>query len=605
MEFKPKPKSELDQLHELGDAKLGRGNKGKPASSAFSASRTMAAGRFGSGAPPAAQRLPLGAAAERRGFDSVPIERSAAMGHRANDRYMQDWDTAYEELQAGSSAVAGHDAGGGNARLSAGSSRSGGSAGYLRYDSAAAAGGVHASSHALRSTITAASTGARRTQTTISVMDDAGSAASGAVRRVVTSPLGQPQVQISPHWYRGPVDPAGRLVDLSDRPTMCMAVTGLEAACGNSDHAVYGVDLQRGCKSKSLYGGKYGHGEWVTSVCYVGDGSGRVVSAGMDGKICLWSTKPVGRQFTCSDLIGHFGSVSLVASPGGGTSACGPASGAFGSYVVSGGYDKTVRLWDCSAAGGGACVMTSKSHSAPVLSMALHATNSEFWGVTGDRDGVANVWRLHDGVCVGSLRGHKGHLTACAWLADPVAVDADGTGAGAASGTGSDAGNLIVTGAQDGHVRVWDVRTRSCVANIAAHASPSGSGAVGDIAVARVSSPLPAASSASQSAAASASSEPLVVTSGADKRICVLDPRKGFEVRTAFTVHKDFIYSLTVVGNLCFSGSGDGLLYCHDLASGRILWAVGAGMAAIRCIGAAGKHLIASGDDGKAIIYDF
>jgi WD40 repeat protein len=534
------------------------------------------------------------------------------MSHRANDAYMRDWDTAYEELRAGrgpASGVAGGGAGSGSgsgalARQgqgapgprsgSAGSTGSAGSAGkgpYLAYgkgggSSAHRPGGAGAGP---------ADSGV----SSIRVLSDGGGAAGPGIALPST-----PAFAITPQWRRGPLDPAGRLVDLSDRPTMCVAIDPIhmEAVCGSSDHAVYGVSLVRGDKSRVLYGGKYGHSEWVTGVCYLGDGSGRVVSSGMDGKACVWAAKKAGKQFSCSDLIGHFGSVTTVASPGGGTAACGPQSSRWGGHVVSAGYDKTIKLWD--AANGG-CIFSAKSHGAPILSLSLQAgRGGELWAASGDRDGVAAVWRMHDGELEGMLRGHRGHLTSCAWLPADAARGSGAGGEGDDDGGGASAGgsvggsDLVITGAQDGHVRIWDVRSKACVANIPAHASSGGSGAVGDIAVARVAPGESAVSGA-------IGSETVVVTAGADKRICILDPRAGFEVRSVLTDHRDFIYSMTVAGSLCFSGGGDGLLFVHDLSSAKPLWAVGAGMAAIRGIGVAGRHLFASGDDGKAIVYDF
>jgi len=57
------------------------------------------------------------------------------------------------------------------------------------------------------------------------------------------------------------------------------------------------------------------------------------------------------------------------------------------------------------------------------------------------------------------MRGHRGHVTSAAW-AGP---------------------NIFLTGAQDGIVRVWDVRGSGTVATVEAHVSQGGAGAVGDI----------------------------------------------------------------------------------------------------------------------------
>lgn len=482
----------------------------------------------------------LSVAAKRGGVSSlslpkskagpVPIQRTAAHSHKANDKYMDEFDAAHAELYGTSS-----------------------------------------------------------THTTTRMPTSFKLPASISSGNLI--PYHPP---ISPRWSIGPLNPAGKLADLSDRPILCLAIGvssssqtfkassskfnegsfSWEALCGGSDHAIYGVDVRRCEKTKTLHGGKFGHCEWVTSVCYLGDGSGRAVSSGMDGKICVWSARPTGRLFSCVDLIGHFGSVSVVASPGGGTASCGPASEKFGSCIVSAGYDKCVKLWNSS----GALLFDKKAHGAPILNLSLLANDvsGEFNAISGDRDGIACVWNLTDGAIMGSLKGHKGHLTASAWMRSD-----------SASTTGG--GDLVLTGAQDGHVRVWDIRaSTSTIANIGCHASDGGSGAVGDLSVATVGS------------------ETLIVSAGADKRLCVLDPRKGFNVRTVFSEHQDFIYSLTTAGKYSFSGGGDGMVIAHDLSEGRPLWAVGAGTAAIRGIAIAnGTHLFATGDDGKCISYEF
>lgn len=470
----------------------------------------------------------------------VSIQRTAAQGHKANDAYMEEFEAAHAELYGKSE---------------------------LKNDQTK--GGL------------------------ISATKHISFPATIATRSIL--PIRLPT---NSQWTIGPIDPAGKLADLSDRPILCMAIgtcgassqtfstasgragagvisgtSSWEAICGGSDHAIYAVDVRRGERTKTLHGGKFGHSEWVTSVCYVGDGSGRTVSSGMDGKICVWSTRPVGRLYSCIDLVGHFGSISVVASPGGGSSNCGPASERFGSCIVSVGYDKTLKLWDSTS---GAILFDKKGHSAPILNLSLLAndTSGEFRAISGDRDGVACVWNLHNGSLVGSLKGHKGHLTASAWMNLETVGSSD----------------LILTGAQDGHVRVWDIRTSSSssIANIGCHATDGGSGAIGDLSVAKFGS------------------ETVIVTSGADKRLCVLDPRKSFNVRHVFTEHQDFIYSLTTAGRYCFSGGGDGMLIAHDLFEGKPLWALGAGTAAVRAVGVVnGTHLIATGDDGKCLTYEF
>jgi F-box/WD-40 domain protein 7 len=427
---------------------------------------------------------------------------------------------------------------------------------------------------------------------------------------------------LAPQWRVGPRNPEGALVDLSDRPLMGLAVdprccgTRAEVAVAGSDHAAYVVDLLRGQRRRVLHGGRFGHTEWVTGVTYLGDGSDRVASCGMDGKLCVWAPaagKGAPGTARCVDFRGHFGSISGVASPGGGTAAGGPPSVRAGHVLVSAGYDKSVKVWDGRSGGGDRPPAADlRGHDAPVLHLALRANDAvgALRALSGDRGGAVRVWDVDAGAAVGALGGHRGHITALAWLC--------GEGEG---GPGGSAGDLALTGAQDGHVRVWDLRAGDGpVANVAAHVARGGTGAVGDICVARPDpsrggggggggGALGACAAQWQAGGAGGGGEPLIVTAGADKRLCVIDARGGWRIRHELRGHSDFIYSVHCTGGLALSGGGDGLLLAHDVASGEVLWGLGANQAAVRCVAtvAAGarQQLVAAGDDGKALVYDF
>ena len=365
---------------------------------------------------------------------------------------------------------------------------------------------------------------------------------------------------VSKQFQTGPLDPAGTLLDLSDRPMMCMStdVARGMAVIGGSDHALYEVRLSDGKLMRTLHTKRYGHSEWVTAVAHLADG--RVVSGAMDSKVCLWNGGGSTSTARCDDLTGHFGSVSCLTT--------------YGDAIISGGYDKTVRLWSATSRRELSCL---KTHKAPVLCMAAAPSVDEagspagFQVVTGDRDGMGYVFDMVTGKTVGRLKGHKGHLTSVAWVSH--------------GGTW-----LVLTGAQDGHVRVWDVRAKAQVANVEVHVGAEGAGAVSDMAC---------------TAPTVTGGVSLPVTSGADKSVNVLDPRAGWAPLHRMEEHKDFIYSLTVAGNIAFSGAGDGLLIAHDVTLGTPLWGLGANEAAVRGIGVTPDRLIASGDDGNALVYQF
>lgn len=98
---------------------------------------------------------------------------------------------------------------------------------------------------------------------------------------------------------------------------------------------------------------------------------------------------------------------------------------------------------------------------------------------------------------------------------------------------------------------------------------------------------------------------PYIGTAGADNQVHILDIRNAQYPLYSFTEHKDFIYSLHLVGDICLSGDGSGMLMFHSIVDGSLLYGLGANKGAVRCIDATIDHLIVGGDDGKALIYSY
>ena len=69
--------------------------------------------------------------------------------------------------------------------------------------------------------------------------------------------------------------------------------------------------------------------------------------------------------------------------------------------------------------------------------------------------------------------------------------------------------------------------------------------------------------------------------------------------------HKDFIYTMSSCGDCLLSGGGDGILLVHDMTNGKLLYGLGANQGAVRCIAGTGNKMIAAGDDGNALVYEF
>ena len=157
------------------------------------------------------------------------------------------------------------------------------------------------------------------------------SSAPKAMRASAAAPHhhSHPNADSSGDWYgflaEPPTDPQGSLVQISDRPLVCASSLNDKVVVGGTDHALYEIDLSSNPSSSTSGGGRHGssggysvrrrlynknngHSEWVTDVKYLADG--RIVSAAMDSKLCLWDS---GRGVRCIELSGHTGSVSCIA----------------------------------------------------------------------------------------------------------------------------------------------------------------------------------------------------------------------------------------------------------------------------------------------------
>ena len=158
-----------------------------------------------------------------------------------------------------------------------------------------------------------------------------------------------------------------------------------------------------------------------------GSSHGRVVSAGMDSKLCVWNAAGAPR---CAELLGHTGSVSAV------------RVSADGALAVSASYDKSLRVWPLGGGGGGGGTPL-RAHRAPVLQLVFEGDVL----ASADRDGAVVAWDLGRGAATTALGRHGGHATALA----------------------TDGGEALVSGGQDGVVRLWDLRSLQVKSKIVGH----------------------------------------------------------------------------------------------------------------------------------------
>ena len=225
-----------------------------------------------------------------------------------------------------------------------------------------------------------------------------------------------------------------------------------------------------------------------------------VVSGGYDAVRVreLATGAPVGEPFT-----GHSGGVWAV--------AVAELGGRL--VVVSGGQDGTVRVWDLAT---GKPVTAFTGHSGGVAAVAIAQLDGRPVVVSGDEEGAVRVWELATGETVAAFTGHS----------RGVAEFAHSRGVAAVAVVDLDGRPVVVSGGEDGAVRVWELATGTRVAAFAHIPGVRGVAAFAHI------------RGVAAMAVAELDGRPLVVSGGGsgDETVRVWDLASGMQV-AAFTGH--------------------------------------------------------------------
>ncbi|KAI9014672.1 WD40-repeat-containing domain protein [Gaertneriomyces semiglobifer] len=144
-----------------------------------------------------------------------------------------------------------------------------------------------------------------------------------------------------------------------------------------------------------------------------------VASASGDGTVKLWDlrTNKMQCMTTLEDSNGDVYSVDFH-----------PA----GRHIVSGGYDKTVRLYDIERQ---TVVKTFSGHQLSVSKTIFNPLGNLI--VTGSKDNTIKFWDITSGLCIRTISSHLGEVTS---------VDL------------SSNGSLLLSSSKDNSNRLWDIR---------------------------------------------------------------------------------------------------------------------------------------------------
>jgi WD40 repeat protein len=172
-----------------------------------------------------------------------------------------------------------------------------------------------------------------------------------------------------------------------------------------------------------------GHSSLVLSAAFSPDGQ-RIVSGSWDKIIRLWDAVTGAALQT---LEGHSSEVSSIAfSPD-------------GQRIVSGSGDKTVKLWDAMT---GAVLQTLEGHLSKVTLVAFSPDSQHI--VSGSWDNTIRLWDAVTGAALQTLKGHSSKVSSVAFSPDS---------------------QRIVSGSWDHTVRLWDAVTGAALQTLEGHSS--------------------------------------------------------------------------------------------------------------------------------------
>ena len=332
-----------------------------------------------------------------------------------------------------------------------------------------------------------------------------------------------------------------------------------------------------------------GHEAVVVSVVVSADGR-RVVSGSYDKSVRIWDAE-TGAQLGHA-LTGHTDWVRSV------------AISANGSRVVSGSFDKSVRVWDVvtGAQVGDALI----GHTSGVRSVAISADGKRV--VSGSDDKSVRVWDTKTGAQLGNaLTGHSARV-------QTVAICADGV--------------HVVSGSDDKSIRVWDVETGAqvgdaltghteCVRSVAISAEGNSvvSGSVdksvrvwGVDTGAQVGDTLSEHTSVVLSVAISANGK-RVVSGSDDKSVRVWDVETGAQLGDALTGHRSRVQAVAICadGSRVASGSDDKSVRVWDVEKGAQVGDALTGHTELVqsvAISADGSRVVSGSDDKSVRVWD-
>ncbi|MEM9908046.1 MAG: NACHT domain-containing protein [Cyanobacteria bacterium P01_D01_bin.44] len=218
--------------------------------------------------------------------------------------------------------------------------------------------------------------------------------------------------------------------------TIALSPDGQTLASGSDDKTIKLWNIQTGDCLQTLEN----HTDWVWSVAFSPDGQ-TLASGSLDETIMIWDVQTQQRPKTLAEHSQFVWSV-----------AWSPA----GSVLASGSADRSIKLWDPTT---GDCLHTLEGHDHQVTSVAFHPAGNML--ASGSDDETIKLWDVNTGHCLRALDKHTDQMNAT-----------DGNKGQIRTVTFSPDGQLVASGGLDRTIRVWEVKTGTCIQTISNHSEP-------------------------------------------------------------------------------------------------------------------------------------
>jgi len=212
------------------------------------------------------------------------------------------------------------------------------------------------------------------------------------------------------------------------------ALEGIEGQDASQEEVVFALALAKDqlVNSRRLLRTFEGHTDPVISVYLSADGR-YALSGGGDKTLRLWD---VASSDCLRTFEGHTGWVQSV------------CLSADGRYALSGSGDKTLRLWDVAS---GDCLRTFEGHTSgefgsEVQSVCLSADGR--YALSGSEDHTLRLWEVASGKCLRTFEGHRLGVQS-------VCLSADG--------------RYALSGGWEGTLKLWDVASGECLRTFEGH----------------------------------------------------------------------------------------------------------------------------------------